>query len=224
MFFRKNYFTGNLLKETVQYSQCSSHPVPIQRHINSPPWVLCIPAGWFVPCGRPVFPFSEDLHPPRLQPAHLLLWLLTRYYFHREMNKHRLEGTAKTVNGSESAADPGVQSEDSGDSSRTNGHGTQGLHAACCRGGGRHGEKHAESGFAIRTSTKASAAVAFECEGCKGCAHSQQAPASAADSPNNALQELFPFTTVVFFTRVGTPTRKRSSVLSNNNTMLYNTQ
>lgn len=138
------------------------------------------------------------------------------------MNKHRLHGTAKTANRSESVADAGVQNEDFGDSSCRNGHASQGLHAACCTG--RHGEKQAESGFAIRASTKASAAVAFDSEGCKGYTHPQQAPASAADGPNNVLQELFPFTTVVLSTRVGTHTRKRSSVLSNNHTMLYNTQ
>lgn len=52
----------------------------------------------------------------------------------------------------------------------------------------------------------------------------QHPPASAADSPKQELQELFPFTTVVFLTRVGTHTRKRTLVLSNNNTMLYSTQ
>lgn len=167
---------------------------------------------------RPVFPFSENLHPPRAQPDNFLLWLLTCYYFHRETNKHRLRGTAKIANLRESVADAGVQNEDFGDSSCANGHASQSLHAACCRAG--HGEEQAESGFAVRASTKALAAAAIESEGCKGSTQ----PASAADSPSNVLQELFPFTTLVFSTRVGTHTRKRTPVLSNNNTMLYNTQ
>lgn len=147
--------------------------------------MLCIPAGWFVPCGRPVFPFSEIC--TQLGYSQLIFcsdfWPGTTYYFHREVNKHRLHGTAKAVNRSESV--DGVQNEDFGDWSCRNGHRVCTQPAGVA---GRHGEKQAESGFAIRASTKASAAVAFDSEGCKGCTHPQQAPASAADSPNNVLQ------------------------------------
>lgn len=37
MLFHQNYLTGNTIKETLQYSQCSSKPVQIQGTINSAP-------------------------------------------------------------------------------------------------------------------------------------------------------------------------------------------
>lgn len=88
----------------------------------------------------------------------------------------------------------------------------------------RHRKKQVESSFAIIASTKALAAVAIESEGWRGYSTLKQPPALAADGHNNTLQELFTFTAVVFFTRIGMHTKKRVSVLYNNNTVLYNAQ
>lgn len=174
MWFRKNYLMGNTIKGTPEYSQCSSNPVSIQRHISTAPYGLCIPAGLFAATGRPIFSSSEgeDLHPPRFQQAHLLLWFLTCNYFRNEINQHGLCGSLK-----QPAANQWQMLEC--ETRILEPHPVQTVLLPRARTQSAagvadwHRRKQAGNGFAVTDGTKALAAVAIESEGWKGYTHQQ---------------------------------------------------
>lgn len=191
MLFHKNYLSRNRIKETLQYSQWSSHPEPIQRHINSSPECSAFPR---IVCG----------HVAGMVHAHVaaLFSLSVRictHLGHSELIFCSAFWPAATFPGKWISTGSMAQLEQQITANQwqmlecrtriLETHPKQThypeLHTACCRGG--HREKQAEW-FCNQSQHKALAAAAIESEGCKGCTHPNTRRHQQLTAPNQSCR------------------------------------